>query len=196
MFHGLDNSFLYSAYRITTEFTSEINEPTAGDGTRFWVMTNQSQLALVTNRHVVDPEYADLKNRGYQLKRLIVSGKCNVPPSKLPDIDVIFEVVDPDVHYSEVYQNDIACIFNPRVKADIGSPTTIDFFVPINLLATAKDYESQFSVESDAGVLPVVPAPTALRTCPGPSLPPPPTTLPTRQDSLIVRFLKQMLKPS
>lgn len=146
MFHGLDNSFLYSAYRITTEFTSEINEPTAGDGTGFWVMTNQSQLALVTNRHVVDPEYADLKNRGYQLKRLIVSGKCNVPPSKLPDIDVIFEVVDPDVHYSEVYQNDIACIFNPRVKADIGSPTTIDFFVPINLLATAKDYESQFSV--------------------------------------------------
>ena len=55
MFHGLDNSFLYSAYRITTEFTSEINEPTAGDGTGFWVMTNQSQLALVTNRHVVDP---------------------------------------------------------------------------------------------------------------------------------------------
>ena len=127
MFHGLDNSFLYSAYRITTEFTSEINEPTAGHGTGFWVMTNQSQLALVTNRHIVDPEYADLKNRGYQLKRLIVSGKCNVPPSKLPDIDVIFEVVDPDVHYSEVYQNDIACIFNPRVKADIGSPTTIDF---------------------------------------------------------------------
>ena len=147
MFHGLDNNFLYSAYQITSEFTSEFNEPTTVRGTGFWVMTNQSQLALVTNRHIVDPEYADLNNRGYQLNRLGVSGKCNVPPSELPDIDVIFEVVDPDVHYSEVYQNDIACIFDPQVKGVIGSPTAkIDFFVPINLLATAKDYESQFSV--------------------------------------------------
>ena len=147
MFHGLDNRYLYSAYRITTEFTSEFNEPTAGHGTGFWVMNNHSQLALVTNRHVVDPEYADLKNRGYQLKRLVVSGKYNVTPSELPDINVIFEVVVPNVHYSEVYQNDIACIVDPQVKVDIGSPTAkIDFFIPINLLATAKDYGSQFSV--------------------------------------------------
>ena len=48
IFHGLDNKFLYSAYRVTTEF----NKPTAGYGTGFWVMTNQSQLALITNRHV------------------------------------------------------------------------------------------------------------------------------------------------
>ena len=40
MFHGLDNRYLYSAYRITSEF----NEPTAGHGTGFWVMTNHSQL--------------------------------------------------------------------------------------------------------------------------------------------------------
>ena len=39
MFHGLDNNFLYSAYRITTEFTSDFNEPTTGRGTGFWVMT-------------------------------------------------------------------------------------------------------------------------------------------------------------
>ena len=147
MFHGLDNRYLYSAYRITTEFTSEFNEPTAGHGTGFWVMTNQSQLALVTNRHIIDPEYDKLKNRGYQLNRLVVSGKRNVPPSQLPDVDVTFEVVAPNVRYSNVYQNDIACIVNPQVKVDIGSPAaTIDFFIPINLLATAKDYESEFSV--------------------------------------------------
>ena len=149
MFHGLDNRYLYSAYRITTEFASEFNEPKTGYGTGFWVMTNQSQLALVTNRHVVDPEYAGLKNQGYQLKRLVVSGKCNVPPSELPDINVTFEVVAPNVHYSEVYQNDIACIVDPQVqvKGEISSyAAKIDFFVPITLLATAKDYESQFSV--------------------------------------------------
>ena len=95
---------------------------------------------------VVEPGYAELKSRGYQLKRLIVSGKCEVPSSKLPDIHMSFEVVDPDFHYSAVYQNDIACIFNPRVNADTDSLRKIDFFVPINLLATAKDYESQFSV--------------------------------------------------
>ena len=84
MFHGLDNRYLYSAYRITTEFTSEFNEPTAGHGTGFWVMTNHSQLALVTNRHVVDPQYADLKDRGYQLKRLVPFPDRFVNAGKLP----------------------------------------------------------------------------------------------------------------
>ena len=119
MYHGLDNRYLYSAYRITTKFTSEINEPKTGHGTGFWVKNNHSQLVLVTNRHVVDPEYGELKRQGYRLNHMAVSGKCNVPPSELPDINVIFEVIAPNVQYSKVYQNDIACIVDPQVKVDI-----------------------------------------------------------------------------
>lgn len=146
MFHGLSNQYLYSAYQIICAFTSEFNEPIKCSGTGFWVMCNDSKLALVTNRHLLDPEYAGLKGQGYKLDRLIVSGKSNDQSSGLPDTDMIFEIVSPLVRYPTKYQNDIACIVDPKVKPHPSSDTRIDFFIPIELLATAKDFESQFSV--------------------------------------------------
>ena len=61
MFHGLDNRLLYVAYQPSCTFTSGVGDPVTCTGTGFWVRTADSILALVTNRNVLDIEFADSK---------------------------------------------------------------------------------------------------------------------------------------
>ena len=67
MYHGLNNAFLYSAYKITAKFYDGIGNIKSGTGTCFFVKNKLEQLCLPTNRHVLDFTF---KKRGVYLRIL------------------------------------------------------------------------------------------------------------------------------
>ena len=70
MFHGLDNRFLYSAYQLVCTFINDTGDKVTCAGTGFWVKDQNSQLILVTNRHVLDIAFADSQYAGFTLRQL------------------------------------------------------------------------------------------------------------------------------
>ncbi|WP_095879549.1 hypothetical protein [Fibrobacter sp. UWS1] len=78
MIHGIKNSFLYSAKKISVQ-CSRGAETANFQGTGFFVITANSQSFLVTNRHVVDPGYSDPKFKGFVMDRLAIESHI-VPP--------------------------------------------------------------------------------------------------------------------
>ena len=82
MYHGLDNRYLYVAHQLTCSFVNATGKHVTCTGTGFFVRTNNDNKVLVTNRHVLDLEYADAKYAGFRLRNLRVSGKTSDPSSR------------------------------------------------------------------------------------------------------------------
>ena len=129
MYHGLDNRYLYVAYQLTCSFVNATGKHVTCTGTGFFVRTNNDNKVLVTNRHVLDLEYADAKYAGFRLRNLRVSGKTNDPSSGLPEIDRECTVLGGTLEYSKVPQNDIACLIDPSVTTLDGSRMDIDYWI-------------------------------------------------------------------
>ena len=147
MFHGLDNRYLYVAYQLTCTFVDPTGNKITCTGTGFWVRANDNKMILVTNRHVLDLESADVKYAGFKLHQLRVSGKANDPSSGLPDVNCECLIVGGDLKHSKIPENDIACLVNPSVITLDGSPAmNIEFWISHDLLATGTDFESKFSI--------------------------------------------------
>ena len=68
MLHGLNNTFLYSAKKLIAVWVHE-TDAVELRGTGFFI-NKESELILVTNRHVVEPGYSDAKYQGYQVKSI------------------------------------------------------------------------------------------------------------------------------
>ena len=147
MFHGLDNSFLYSAYQLRCTFANGDDHKLLCTGTGFWIQRNDSTLVLVTNRHVLDigfgrPEYA-----AYELKELRVSGKGKDALSGLPSTDQELIIEHPRIDYSQIPENDIACVVDPAAVFVGGSASpTIDYGIPQDFVATKTEFDTKFSV--------------------------------------------------
>ncbi|MDE2668236.1 MAG: trypsin-like peptidase domain-containing protein [Chloroflexota bacterium] len=147
MFHGLDNRHLYTAYRLTCTLADNAGQTLNSAGTGFFVRTNDDHVVLVTNRHVVDPGFAEPKYAAFKLRTIHISGKANDPSSSLPSVDQGFVLTGWTVEYSNIPENDIVCLVNISGANSDGSPDmTIDYWVPQDLLATRSDFESKFSV--------------------------------------------------
>ena len=129
MFHGLDNRFLYSAYQLVCTFISGKGDKVRCAGTGFWVQSDESKLALVTNRHVLDLGFADPQYAGYSLQQLRVLGKGTDVASGLPSIDIDLQVIidRTRISYSSVPENDIACLIEPAVASTKGSSDIIPY---------------------------------------------------------------------
>ena len=146
MFHGFDNTYLYTAYRLTSTFVDNLGNVESGTGTGFFVKPKDGDVVLVTNRHVVDIEFFDAKYAGFKLRQLRVSGKDIDPSSGQPDITDECTVHDGTLKYSTIPENDIACLVNLSVCSAADSNLTIRYLIPQELLATATDFQSKFSV--------------------------------------------------
>ena len=107
--------------------------------------TTTQQLILVTNRHVLDISFTDSKYAEFTLQQLRISGKAADRSSDLPDIDHEWVADHSLIKYSKVPENDIACLLAPAVINNSTS-ITIDYWMPLNLLATKTDFESQIGV--------------------------------------------------
>lgn len=143
MFHGLNNNFLYSAYRIDALFESQAGGFCALMGTGFWVKDEDSPAVLITNRHVIDIAYKNPDKQSYRLKTLRVSGKVK-DSDALPSLNQEW-VVDPTkIVTSANPHNDIACLVVSQAQAmpTLNAPSTVEFFIPRRFLATDEDFAS------------------------------------------------------
>lgn len=153
MFHGLNNDFLYCAYKIETTFKDDQNTIKNAQGTAFFVKNKRGDLCLITNRHVVDIRYLD-KNSQYirfRLTTMRLRGKGKEQASMMPDLEQYYLVVDFDkAIYHSNRENDIACIISPRVisltSTDNPANVTIEYFIPYNFIATQEDYRTNLSI--------------------------------------------------
>ena len=147
MFHGLDNRYLYSAYQLSCTFADSAGDQLSCTGTGFWVPNKHSKLILVTNRHVLDIEYADPKYAGFTLSKLIVTGKPTDASTGQPDVDQRWVLDHSRIKYSNIAQNDIACLVDPSVATIDGSSNpTVEYWIGRDLIATKEDFESQIGV--------------------------------------------------
>lgn len=145
MFHGLDNRYLYSVHHLSCTFANTAGAQLTCAGTGFWVPNAASKPSLVTNRHVLDLEYADPKYAGYTLQQLVVSGKAADTLGQ-PNIDQRWVVNHSNVKYSSTPENEIACLIDPAVATiDGSSNTTIEYWIGRDLIATTDDFDSQIS---------------------------------------------------
>jgi hypothetical protein len=63
MNHGLNNTFLYVACKLTTTFQCrQTGKIISGLGTSFFVQNKNGEVCLVTNRHNVDKDYKEQTN--------------------------------------------------------------------------------------------------------------------------------------
>ena len=146
MFHGLNNSFLYSAQLLECTFADAIgNEKTIG-GTGFW-LKNGSTISLITNRHVLDLEYYHPKYKGYSLQSLVVVGKVQ-DENGAPEIEQRLLIKNhAEIQLSTTKENDIAAIIKPEVDVVGGGEIKpILGGVDRNLLATTEDLTTKISV--------------------------------------------------
>lgn len=144
MFHGLDNQFLYSAYKISATFVDSIGNVKKGVGTCFFVKNKFDSLCLVTNRHVLDISYKKSSQgyADYSLQEIVVSGKSGRTGDNYPESDISFSIV-PDVEFHHDPENDIACITR---LVPVVAGVRIDYFVPYAFLASDSDFQNKLTV--------------------------------------------------
>ena len=145
MFHGLNNQFLYSAYKITATFIDEIGNVKSGTGTCFFVKNKNDTLCLVTNRHVLYISYKkndDLLLK-YSLKNIEISGKRERAKNNFPENDLSFSIA-PNAKFSVDSKNDIACV--TKIVPLSGHDISIDYFIPYSFLATESVFQQRLEV--------------------------------------------------
>ncbi|MBW4444504.1 MAG: hypothetical protein KME10_25510 [Plectolyngbya sp. WJT66-NPBG17] len=148
MFHGLDNQFLYSAYKITATFADDIGNVKSGTGTCFFVKNKSGNFCLITNRHVVDLSYKkdDASLSKYSIREIKISGKSARIGDNFPESDLSFEV-DPNIEVSTDYQNDVACITELSLLSGVN--VRLDYWIPYSFLASESDFQLNLTVLAD-----------------------------------------------
>lgn len=137
MIHGLNNTYLYSAKMIIAHWTNG-KDTVELRGTGFFV-DKEGELALITNRHVVEPGYSDRKFLGYTVSDFLVVGYQAVDENGIPcDLHIAKINNFLDSCFSANVHNDIACI--KKVQLGNGSATVI-CPIPYSLLATKEQLE-------------------------------------------------------
>lgn len=144
MFHGLNNQFLYAAYKISATFADDVGNVKSGVGTCFFVMNRRGALCLVTNRHMLDITYKnnDKGLGGYSLRQIDVSGKIGRAGDNYPDGDMVISLA-PNVQFHADTDNDVACITQ---LVTIGAGARIDYFIPYTLIATADAFQNKLTI--------------------------------------------------
>lgn len=144
MFHGLDNRFLYVAYRVTAAFDDDIGNQMSVSGTGFFVTNTRKEACFVTNRHVLDVAYTSPKYSKYVLTGLRLTGKAPIGDGGAPELDQSLEIEASGVKYSAVHENDVACIVRPTARHS-GS-LNVQWPIPYSMIAKANDFQSKLSV--------------------------------------------------
>jgi len=147
MFHGMNNQFLYSAYKITATFADSIGNVKSGIGTCFFVKNKNDAVCLVTNRHVLDINYKKRKKgedtSDYTLRKIEISGKRARSGDNYPESDISFSVL-PIVEFHSDIKNDIACV--TKLHPIDGNDAYISYFIPYSFIAHAADFEQRLVV--------------------------------------------------
>ena len=141
MLHGINNTFLYSAKKIVVVWVHE-TDAVELRGTGFFI-DKDSELILVTNRHVVEPGYSDAKYKEYQIKSIRFESldfeNTNPPTPKLSVAHI--QNWNEFVFHSNPH-NDIACLKSVHVD----NLLAVSFAIPYSMLATDEWLQNKLSV--------------------------------------------------
>lgn len=143
--HGIKINFLYAAKRIISYWETDqgLMEST---GTGFFIQKD-SDLYLITNRHVAELSYSHPEFTDTELKEFFCEGFENYSEDNMPSnlgklkIDNANKFV-----FHPNFHNDIACLKNPII--DISSPNAKSIISPIDfsVLATKEKLETNLLV--------------------------------------------------
>ena len=90
MHHGLDNRFLYVAFKITSYFSDDIGNKECGVGTAFFLKIGDG-LHLITNRHMTDYSRKGDAYKDYKLEMIEILGRFSG--------DMLVQgFINPDIH--------------------------------------------------------------------------------------------------
>ena len=150
MSHGINNTFLYSACKILSTFSNGTDSIQCR-GTGFFIAKEKTPY-LLTNRHVVDFDYAEGRATGYRLSKLLVDNRHFDPSTQIPSDILTFEIRNfNEFIFSQNDKNDIACL--PRFDATLlpskdgrTQEHTLAFSIPYDFLATENDFLTKLSV--------------------------------------------------
>ena len=121
MTHGLNNTFLYAAKKVTARW-SDGNIQVELRGTGFFIQKD-TEVFFVTNRHVVEPGYSDAKYKGITVTEFIIESFEDVDASGIP-ITLKATTIEnwSDFKYHQNEYNDVACLRDPK---SVGGMTII-----------------------------------------------------------------------
>jgi len=113
MFHSLPKQFLYCGYKAVTQFADDVGTDKVLHGTAFVIAIGSSDLAIVTNRHMVDIDYKQptSKYKNFKLRSIVISGRR--------DDDSLYRFsVAPEspASYSANALDDVAVLIRPRCQ--------------------------------------------------------------------------------
>lgn len=148
MYSGISNDYLYSAYQIKVEFIDSLGKEKLSNGTAFFVMDNNKNIHLITNRHVIDLNFKkeSSKYRDYKLNKVYICGKTKNKISGLPDINQEIEVILQEIRYSDK-ENDIAVFYKTQAKLNSdGSSHHISYVISVDLLADENKIKTELEV--------------------------------------------------
>lgn len=152
MYSSLKNDYLYSAYKISTEFVDSNGKVICGDGTAFFVLDDLRHVHLVTNRHNVDLNFKEPtgKYTDFKLTKVVLKGKGK-DSAGLPTIDQEFQISIGRIAFS-TDENDIAIFIQAQARKNPdGSNKSIDFPIPIRMLADRRQIHDDLQIGDVVG---------------------------------------------
>lgn len=113
MFINPSRQFLYSSYKVVSHFRDNMGTEKSFQGTAFVIALDSGDLAIVTNRHVIDINYKELtrKYKNFELVAITATGR------RADDSLYRFSIdTSSSVSYSINALNDVAVFIRPNCQ--------------------------------------------------------------------------------
>lgn len=157
MFQSLDRRFLYTAHKIVVTFNDYENTKEC-NGTCFFVNGQEGRIAVVTNRHVLDPGFSDIAKRHWVLSKIRVSGFL---PDEFNRFEGNLQIESPKYPVSQLEDVALALIVGITDGSWDGHSILAVQNIPREMLATESDFNELLL--ADAFCFPVSPTGTTNR---------------------------------
>lgn len=148
MFHGLTHENIYAAARLTSVFELRNGETKEFPGTAFGVACPDGELAIITNRHLVELNYNTPYRSeycGFKLKHLICEIRGRNSDDGFPGIikTLTVPMSHNEVWFDDNRANDVAVIFDVQsYNSDGSNDRHWDYCFELSKLATENELYS------------------------------------------------------
>lgn len=148
MHHGLNNTYIYAVSKITLVISNGTDNVSI-QGTGFFIV-KENDLFLITNRHVVQPEWKEPKYQGYKLLSITFDRRDYNETTKNVEVETI-EMKSYNMLFAENDIDDIACITNIEVNDCWSKKTPI--CIEYSMLANSENFEKDLSICDSVAII-------------------------------------------
>lgn len=148
MHHGLNNTYIYAVSKITLVISNGTDNVSI-QGTGFFIV-KENELFLITNRHVVQPDWKEPKYQGYKLLSITFDRRDYNETTKNVEVETI-EMKSYNMLFAENDIDDIACITNIEVNDCWSKKTPI--CIEYSMLANSENFEKDLSICDSVAII-------------------------------------------